>query len=84
MGYYRVQHSWRDQYNPLRGLTIQRIIALENATERGNYSDLQWFWGHMHQTDVTVSSTVAKRLGWLSGPHDRDSGPVAMNRRPHL
>jgi phage gp29-like protein len=65
MGYYRVQQNWRDHYNPLRGLTLQRILSMEEAAERGDQSDVQWFWDHMHQTDVTVASAVEKRLGYI-------------------
>ena len=62
MGYYRPQLSWRDQYNPLRGLSMARIVSMEEAAERGDHSDLQWFWDHMRQTDVTVAAAVRTRL----------------------
>ncbi len=66
MGYYRPQQSWRDHYNPLRGLSMARIVAMEEAAERGDHADLQWFWHHMLQTDVTVSSAVHKRLSHIT------------------
>jgi len=62
---YRPQPSWRDHYNPLRGLTMARIVAMEEAANRGDMADLQWFWHHMLQTDVTVASAVAKRLSHI-------------------
>jgi phage gp29-like protein len=65
MGYYRPQQSWRDHYNPLRGLSLQRIVSMEEAYERGDMSDLLWFLDHMRQTDVTVASAVTKRLGYV-------------------
>lgn len=66
MGYYRPIPNWRDHYNPLRGLTMSRIVSMEEAADRGDLSDLHWFWHHMLQTDVTVASAVAKRLSHIN------------------
>lgn len=65
MANYRPQPNWRDHYNPLRGLTMARIVSMEEAARRGDWADLQWFWHHMVQTDVTVASAVAKRLSHI-------------------
>lgn len=65
MANYRPQPNWRDHYNPLRGLTMARIVGMEEAANRGDLADLQWFWHHMLQTDVTVASAVAKRLSHI-------------------
>ncbi|HMO51486.1 MAG TPA: hypothetical protein PKE26_00505 [Kiritimatiellia bacterium] len=40
---------------------MSRIVAMEEAANRGDLADLQWFWHHMLQTDVTVASAAAKR-----------------------
>ena len=65
MAYYRPQQSWRDHYNPLRGLSMARIVSMEEAADRGDQADLQWFWHHMVQTDVTVAAAVHKRLSHI-------------------
>jgi phage gp29-like protein len=44
---------------------MARIVAMEEAANRGDLADLQWFWHHMLQTDVTVASAVAKRLSHI-------------------
>lgn len=44
---------------------MARIVAMEEAANRGDLADLQWFWFHMLQTDVTVASAVAKRLSHI-------------------
>ena len=62
MACYRPQQSWRDHYNPLRGLSMARIVSMEEAANRGSQADLQWFWHHMVQTDVTVAVPRAARL----------------------
>lgn len=65
MSNYRTKPGYRDQYNPLRGLSLSRIVAMEDAAARGEMADLQWLWRHMQDTDVTVASAVAKRLGYI-------------------
>jgi phage gp29-like protein len=44
---------------------MSRIVSMEDAAARGDAADLQWFWHHMMQTDVTVASAVAKRLSHI-------------------
>ena len=63
---FRTNQTYRDMYNPLRGLNMSRIVAMEEDADRGNWSDVQWFWHHMMQTDVTVASAVAKRLSHMN------------------
>jgi len=38
-------NRWRENYNPLRGLTLNRAIALMEAFPRGEYADLMWTMG---------------------------------------
>ena len=65
MATYKPIPGWRDQYNPLRGLTMSKIVAWEDAAEMGDYADLHWFWHHMEQTDVVVQGAVAKRTSHI-------------------
>ena len=55
----------RDWYNPLKGLAMSRIVAYEDAAERGQFADLQWLWRLMEQTDVTVQAAIARRLSFI-------------------
>ena len=65
MANYRTKPGVRDYYNPLRGLSLSRIVAMEEAAARGDLADIQWLWRHMQDTDVTVASAVAKRLSYI-------------------
>jgi len=65
MSHYRTKPGVRDSYNPLRGLSLARIVAMEEAAARGDMADIQWLWRHMQDTDVTVASAVAKRLSYI-------------------
>ena len=55
------KQTWRDFYNPIRGLTMARLVAMEDQAERGQYADLQWFYYFMEKTDVTIMSASARR-----------------------
>ncbi|HBA86309.1 MAG TPA: hypothetical protein DCZ95_19690 [Verrucomicrobia bacterium] len=59
------QQTWRDFYNPIRGLTMARLISMEDQAERGQYADLQWFYYFMEKSDVTIMSAIARRLSFL-------------------
>ncbi|MFH0880952.1 MAG: DUF935 family protein [Lentisphaerota bacterium] len=59
------KQTWRDFYNPIRGLTMARLVAMEDQAERGQYADLQWFYYHMERSDVTIMSAIARRLSFL-------------------
>ena len=37
-------NAWRDQYNPLRGMSLPRLVSLLEAGERGQFADLQWLY----------------------------------------
>lgn len=32
---------WREYYNPLHGLTMARLVAMEDAADRGQHADVQ-------------------------------------------
>ena len=60
------KQTWRDYYNPIKGLTMARLISMEDQAERGQYADLQWFYYFMERSDVTVMSAIARRLSFLN------------------
>jgi phage gp29-like protein len=52
---------WRDNYNPLRGLTISRAVSLLEAGERGEYADLQWTYRFIEMQDATLGALLERR-----------------------
>jgi len=40
--YTSKDNQWREYVNPLRGLTLERIVSLIEQGERGAFADLQW------------------------------------------
>ena len=58
-------HKWRDQYNPLRGLSLPKLISLLDAGERGAYADLQWFYHYMERSDAMVHAVIQRRRAAL-------------------
>lgn len=59
--YLQKNHGWRDAYNPLRGLNLSRLTALQEAGERGQYADLQWLYYYMERSDVMIHSVISIR-----------------------
>jgi phage gp29-like protein len=63
--YSQKSNAWRDAYNPLRGMTLQRLLGLLDAGERGQYADLQWFYHYMERSDAMVFSVMQRRKAAL-------------------
>lgn len=47
-------NKWRDLFNPLRGLTIPRLVGYLEDGERGAYADLQWLYRFIEKRDATL------------------------------
>ena len=58
-------HKWRDQYNPLRRLSLPKLISLLEAGERGAYADLQWFYHYMERSDAMIHAVIQRRRAAL-------------------
>jgi hypothetical protein len=58
---------------------MQRIVAMEDTAERGQFADLQWFWHYMERTDVTARVARAR-----AGPRSstRSTGRSAPSIAP--
>ena len=56
------RQTTRDAYNPIRDLTMARLVAMEDSAERGQYANLQWFYHHMERSDVTIRSAMSRRV----------------------
>lgn len=55
----------REQYNPLRGLTITRAVQLLEQGQRGEFADLQWTYEFVEQTDPVLLALVERRTASL-------------------
>jgi hypothetical protein len=64
--FLRKTEKWREQYNPLRGLTITRAVCLLEAYRRGEMADLQWLYSHIEESDATLLALVERRTSALS------------------
>lgn len=63
-------NTWRDNYNPLRGLDIRRAVSLLEEGERGAFAQLQWTYRFIEMQDATLGSLIERRtsavqkMGW--------------------
>jgi len=63
--YSSKSNAWRDAYNPLRGMSLPKLMGLLDAGERGQYADLQWFYHFMERSDAMVFSVMQRRRAAL-------------------
>lgn len=56
---------FREQYNPLQGLTLRRAVDLASGYFRGEMADLQWAYFFIEQTDPDLLALMELRLGRL-------------------
>ena len=62
-------NRWRDQYNPLRGLTMSRAVSLMEDAQRGVMADLQWLYASelgIEATDADLMTIVEKTLAGVA------------------
>jgi len=52
---------WREYYNPLHQLTLQRAVALLQAEQRGLYADLQWTYKFIEERFPTLFALIERR-----------------------
>ncbi len=63
--YQSKDHRWRDAYNPLRGLSLPKLVSLLESGERGQYADLQWMYHYMERSDPMIYSVLQRRRAAL-------------------
>lgn len=62
----RQVNRWRDYYNPLRQLSMQRLAALFEQAERGQPAELQWLYRMIEKRDAVLRAGKRHRLAALA------------------
>jgi len=62
----KIMEIWRAGYNPLRRLTIARVVQLLEAGERGEYANLTWFFRFIEKRDATLRALKRRRISALA------------------
>jgi phage gp29-like protein len=57
--------KWRDQLNPLRGLTIKKAVTLLDEAQRGIHSNFQWTCRLVERRFPELSALIARRASAL-------------------
>ena len=63
--YTSKDNAWREYVNPLRGMTLERIVQLIEQGERGAFADLQWFYQAMERSDALIATVMMRRRAAL-------------------
>lgn len=58
-------NPWRERFNPLRGLTLARAVALLEGYARGEMAELQWTYFHVESADPDLFALVERRTAAL-------------------
>lgn len=61
----RRANRWRENYNPLRGLVLSRVVSLLEEGERGQYADLQWLYRFVEKRDPVLRALIKRRRAAL-------------------
>lgn len=56
-----VYNRWRERYNPLRGLTVQRAVTMLEQHQRGEFADPCWAYYFVECTDADLFALVERR-----------------------
>ena len=60
-------NRWRENYNPLRNLTIRRAVELLELGERGDTAYLQWTYRFIEMMNPTLSGLISRCEAPLAG-----------------
>ena len=63
--YTSKDNAWREYVNPLRGLTLEGLVAKIEQGERGAFADVQWFYQAMERSDALIATVVMRRRAAL-------------------
>lgn len=61
----RESNRWRDNYNPLRGLVIAKVVTILEAAERGDYAELQLTMRKLERRYPVLKALKSRRLSAL-------------------
>ena len=62
-------NTWREKYNPLRGLTMPRAVALMEQAQAGRMAELQWLYASemgIEATDPDLMTIIEKTLAGVA------------------
>lgn len=61
----RQNNRWRESYNPLRGLVMQKVVAMLEAGERGEFTELQWLYRYVEKRFPVLRALIMRRRSAL-------------------
>ena len=56
---------WREQWNPLRALTMVRALDLLDQAQRGEHAEVQWAYRLMERRFAPLGALIERRIGAL-------------------
>lgn len=56
-------NTWREQHNPLRGLSMPTIVGWLEQAQRGEFADIQWAYNMIERRDADLMAIIDRRVG---------------------
>jgi phage gp29-like protein len=85
--YTEKDNLWREYLNPLRWLSMEKIVQLIEQGERGAFADLQWFYQAMERSDAIIATVIQRRraallaCSWDCVPEDKPTDSVLADEQ---
>ena len=57
--------TWRQMFNPLLSLTIQRYVHLQQQSQMGYMADLQWLYLFVERRDAVLKAVLERRVSMM-------------------
>lgn len=82
--------TWRAQFNPLRHLTLAKVVLLLQQAEMGYFADLMWLYKFIEKRDATLRAVkerrlnAIKKLDWAIKIKDGYEGAQANQQQEYL
>jgi hypothetical protein len=59
-------NTWRDQYNPLRSLTVSRAVSMLESAQKGEFAEIQWLYRFIERRHPTLRALIKRRRAALT------------------
>lgn len=81
---------WRQAYNPLRALSMTKVVTMLDQAEQGYYADLMWLYRYIEKRDATLRSvkgrrlSAVKKLDWSIKVKEGSNAKKAEKQKQHM
>jgi hypothetical protein len=64
-GRMELVNAWRESYNPLRSISIPRVVSMLEAAQVGQFAELHWTYSFIERRDADLMAIIERRTAAL-------------------